>query len=112
VQTGVTTVTFGAGSSTSDIVNNGNSLSFTKSGVYLIQYEFAIDISSTPAVGSVSLTLNGVPISGSTTTINGSDWTYSGQAIVTVPAGGLVSLTSSVAETVGFASITATRISC
>lgn len=102
-------VLFGAGSATSDIVLSSGNLLFSKPGIYLIQYHISF---TAPAAGvTVSLALNGVPIAGSTA-VTTTDTDYSGQAIVSVPAGGVVSLTVSGTSTVASASISAVRISC
>jgi len=102
-------VVFGAGSSTPDIsLSNGNLL-FAKPGIYLIQYKTSI---TAPVAGTtISLSLNGFQVAG-TTVVTTTDTGYSGQAIVNISAGGLVSLKVSAATTVAFASITAVRISC
>ncbi|QAT51046.1 hypothetical protein EQM14_15425 [Caproiciproducens sp. NJN-50] len=102
-------VVFGAGSSTPDIVLSNGALLFSKPGIYLIQYQISL---TAPVAGTtISLSLNGFQVAGSTV-VTTTDTGYSGQAIVSVPAGGIVSLTVSAASTVSFASITAVRISC
>ncbi|WP_411676411.1 BclA C-terminal domain-containing protein [Caproicibacter sp.] len=102
-------VVFGTGSSTPDIVLSGGNLLFTRPGVYLIQYHISV---TAPIAGvTLGLALNGVPVAGSAA-ITTTDTHYSGQAIVSVPAGGVVSLTVSGASTISSASITAVRISC
>lgn len=103
-------VAFGAGSSTPDIVLSGGNLLFNAPGVYLIDFGFSLVPPVTAGI-AVSLTLNGVPVPGASI-VTTTDTGYSGRAIVTVPAGGVLALVVSGAVTVSSASITAVRIAC
>lgn len=103
-------VFFTAGGSTPDISLSGGSLLFANPGVYLIHDTISLAAPVTSGL-AVSLNLNGVAIPGSVV-LTTTDTGYSGQAIVAVPAGAVVSLSVSGASTVSSASITAVRISC
>ena len=103
-------VAFGTGTSTPDIVLSGGNLLFTTPGVYLIDFGFSLVPPVTAGI-AVNLTLNGVPVPGASI-VTTTDTGYSGRAIVTVPAGGVLALTVAGAVTVASASITAVRIAC
>lgn len=103
-------VAFGTGSSTPDIVLSGGNLVFNAPGVYLIDFGFSLVPPVTAGI-TVSLTLNGVPVPGASI-VTTTDTGYSGRAIVTVPAGGVLALVAGGAVTVSSASITAVRIAC
>lgn len=101
-------VNFGTGISTPGISLFSGDLSFGKPGVYLIQYKISL-INPCPGT-TIGLVLNGFFVVGSMViTTMGTE--YSGQAIVTVPNNGIVSLKVSGPVVVRFVSVTAICLS-